>query len=139
MASLLERDAARPGADHDDPRRPALRHGDGGDRRVPDLRRLQPRLADLYLDDVHVRPGLPSRPLAPGLRGGHRHDRRGRHDDRHGRPAVALPAERLTKPMAQQAIPRDVTLTPQGWFQRNRSATARPGGTNPFNLSNLPP
>ena len=36
--------------------------------------------------------------------------------------------------MAQQAIPRDVTLTRQGWFERNRSAIVRHGVINLFNL-----
>ena len=35
-------------------------------------------------------------PVAAGLRGGDRHDRRGGHDDRHGRPAPHLPSEGLT-------------------------------------------
>ena len=44
VAGVLARDPAAARADHDDPRRAALRHGDGGDRRISDLRRLQPRL-----------------------------------------------------------------------------------------------
>src|SRR5437867_4468795 len=64
----------------------------------------------------------------------HRRARRGRHDDRHGGPAVDLPAAGLTTSMAQQAIPRDVTLTRQGWFERNRSAIVRHGVINLFNL-----
>ncbi len=68
VAGVLARDPAAAGADHDDPGRAALRHRHGGDRRVPDLRRLQPRLADLHLDDLHVRPGVQDRPVAAGLR-----------------------------------------------------------------------
>jgi len=41
--------------------------------------------------------------------------------------------------MAQQAIPRDVTWTRQGWFQRNRSAIVRHGVINLFNLIILLP
>ena len=62
----------------------------GGDRRVPDLRRLQPRLADLHLDHLHVRPGVQARPVAAGLRRRDRHDRRGRDDGRHGRAALRI-------------------------------------------------
>ena len=36
--------------------------------------------------------------------------------------------------MAQQAIPRNVTLTRQGWFERNRSSIVRHGVINLFNL-----
>ena len=50
----LRTGAASAGPDHDDTGRAALRLGDGGDRRVSDLRRLQPRLADLHLDCLHV-------------------------------------------------------------------------------------
>jgi hypothetical protein len=84
VAGVLAYHAAAARPDHDDPGRPALRHGDGGDRRISHLRRLQPRLADLHLDDLHVRPGVQDRALAPGLRRRHRHDRRRRHDVRHG-------------------------------------------------------
>ena len=95
VASVLARDAAAARADHDDPGCLALRHGDGGDRRISHIRRLQPRLADLYLDGLHVRPGVQARPLATGLRRRHRHDRSGRHDVRHGRPAQNLPSKRV--------------------------------------------
>ena len=86
----------QPGADHDDPGRAALRFGDGGDRRVSHLRRFQPGLPDLHLDDLHVRPGVQAGPLAARLWGRHRHDRSGRDDARHGSPAADIPTEGLS-------------------------------------------
>ena len=76
-------------------RRVALRLGDGGDRRISDLRRLQSRFADLHLDDFHVRPGVQDRALASRLWRLHRHDWGNRHDDRHGGAHLDLPSERL--------------------------------------------
>ena len=108
----------RAAADHDDPDRAALRHRDGGDRRVPDLRRLQPRLADLHLDDLHVRPGLQDGALAAGLRRRHRHDRCGRDDGLRRRPALRLPAQGLRRHGNRRASP-----------PRRSDAAARAGAT----------
>ena len=54
--------------------------------------------ADLYLDHLHVRPGLQDRPVAPGLRGGDRHDRVGGHDVLRDHPDLHLPAAGLRAP-----------------------------------------
>ncbi len=83
------RPRARP--DHDDSRRVALWLGDGGDRRISDLRRVQPGFADLHLDDLHVRPGVQDGALAARLRRLHRYDRRNRHDVRHGGALMDFP------------------------------------------------
>ena len=125
-------DAAAARADHDDPRRAALRHRHGGDRRIPDLRRIQPRLADLHLDDLHVRSGVQDRPLAAGIRRGDRHDRRGRDDDRHDLPDPHLPSEGLTgwrsKPTHDGAVPPEASVATDedpGWLRENRAAIVR--------------
>src|SRR4051794_37563285 len=107
MAPLLARDPASPAADHPRACRAALRHGHGGHRRIPHPGRIQPRAAHLYVDRVHVGPGVSVGRLVPGLCRGHWLDRRSGDAGRRGRAVLDLPlAGRALMAAAQYARPR---------------------------------
>src|SRR3954466_9023284 len=107
MAPVLARHPAPTAANHPRARRAALRHGHGCNRRIPHPGRIQPRTTDLYVDRVHVGPGVSVGRLVPGVCRGHRLDRRGGNARRGGRAVLDLPlAGRALMAAAQYARPR---------------------------------